>query len=433
MKLKDKLPLIVGKIYINSMSRVEALIHGASINPLSPRLWADPYYYHSKMRETSPIHYSIALKAYWVTQFDLVQEMLKDKRFGADVRKYPEKALRISKSMNESQLESFNNPSMLDLDPPDHSRLRRLVSQGFMSKFIQALEPSIRRTVRDCLNKNGNASRFDLVQTLAAPLPAIVIAEMLGLPESDYDRFQIWSQQLVGGTGTNDTDKIENSINASQALRDYFRNVIKVKRQNMDDGMISRLILAEEAGDKLTEVELYNTCLLLLVAGHETTTRLISNGVFLLLESPNQLEQLRQDPALIPQAIEEMLRFEPPVQATRRFATEDIEFHGTTFKKGQQIFLSIAGSNRDPGANENPDTFDINREKAKQISFGYGIHLCIGAALARLETQVALEELLDRYPDMRLLDDKPAWGNNPFFRGLDHLNIQISGPAEEVL
>ncbi|MFT7245551.1 MAG: pimeloyl-[acyl-carrier protein] synthase [Candidatus Azotimanducaceae bacterium] len=429
MKLKDKLPLIVGKIYINSMSRVESLIHGTSINILSPKLWADPYHFHSKMRESSPIHYSIALKAYWVTQFDLVQEILKDKRFGADVRKYPERADPISKRMNKNQLESFNNPSMLDLDPPDHSRLRRLVSQGFMSKFIQALEPNIRRIVRDCLDKTGNASHFDLVQSLAAPLPAVVIAEMLGLPESDHGRFQIWSEQLVGGTGTNDTDKIEDSQRASQALRDYFRDVIKIKRQNMDDGMISRLIRAEEEGDKLSETELYNTCLLLLVAGHETTTRLISNGVFLLLESPQQLAQLRADPTLIPQAIEEMLRYEPPVQATRRFATEDIEFHGTTFKKGQLIFLSIAGSNRDPRANKDPDTFDINREKSTQISFGYGIHLCIGAALARLETQVALEELLDRYPDIQLLDDAPAWGSNPFFRGLDHLNIQISRPT----
>ena len=429
MKFKDKLPLIVGKIYINSMSRIESLIHGTAINPLSPRLWADPYYYHSKMRETSPIHYSIALKAYWVTQFDLVQEILKDKRFGADVRKYPERADRVSKSMDKERLEAFNNPSMLDLDPPDHSRLRRLVSQGFMSKFIQALEPNIRRIVRDCLDKAGNASSFDLVRTLAAPLPAIVIAEMLGLPESDYDRFQIWSEDLVGGTGTNDTDKIEDSMQASKALRDYFRDVIKIKRQNMDDGMISRLIRAEEAGDKLSEIELYNTCLLLLVAGHETTTRLISNGVFLLLKSPQQLAQLRKNPALMPQAIDEMLRFEPPVQATRRFATEDMDFHGTSFKKGQLIFLSIAGSNRDPDANENPDTFDINRDKPKQISFGYGIHLCIGAALARLETQVALEELLDRHPQMQLLDDAPAWGNNPFFRGLDHLNIQTSHPA----
>lgn len=426
MKLKDKLPLIVGKMYINSMSRVESLIHGTSINILSPKVWADPYHFHSKMRESSPIHYSIALKAYWVTQFDLVQEILKDKRFGADVRKYPERADPISKRMNENQLESFNNPSMLDLDPPDHSRLRRLVSQGFMSKFIQALEPNIRRIVRDCLDKTGNASHFDLVQSLAAPLPAVVIAEMLGLPESDHGRFQTWSEQLVGGTGTNDTDKIEDSQRASQALRDYFRDVIKIKRQNMDDGMISRLIRAEEEGDKLSEIELYNTCLLLLVAGHETTTRLISNGVFLLLESPQQLAQLRADPTLIPQAIEEMLRYEPPVQATRRFATEDIEFHGTTFKKGQLIFLSIAGSNRDPRANKDPDTFDINREKSTQISFGYGIHLCIGAALARLETQVALEELLDRYPDMQLLDKAPAWGSNPFFRGLDHLNIQTS-------
>jgi pimeloyl-[acyl-carrier protein] synthase len=185
------------------------------------------------------------------------------------------------------------------------------------------------------------------------------------------------------------------------------------------------MIDAEENGDCLTEIELYNTCLLLLVAGHETTTRLISSGLFLLLRSPDQLTLLRNDPSLIANAIEEMLRFEPPVQATRRFALEDIDFHGTQIKKGQLVFLSIAGSNRDPAANDDPDTFDIMRTAPKQISFGYGIHLCIGASLARLEATIAFEEILKRYDHMQLLDDHPTWGENAFFRGLETLNVSV--------
>lgn len=430
MKLRERIGLTLGKAYINSMSRVEELVHGAAINPLSPKLWANPYHYHSKMRDTSPIHFSKALQAYWVTQFDLVQEILKDKRFGADVRRYPKRVARITKGMDERRLNSFNNPSMLDLDPPDHSRLRRLVSQGFMHKFIQSLEPNIQKIVDECLAKHGNAKSFDLVSALAAPLPAIVIAEMLGLPDTDHEKFQEWSEALVNGTSTNDHDKIEASMRASQALIDYFKQMIKHKRDELDEGMISRLILAEEEGDKLTETELYNTCLLLLVAGHETTTRLIGNGTYLLLKSPEQLELLRKDRSLLPQAIEEMLRYEPPVQATRRFVTEDLHFHGTDFKKGDLIFVSIAASNRDPLANTDPDRFDISRDNPRQISFGYGIHLCIGASLARMEAKVAFEMLLDRFSDIELVDQEPAWGTNAFFRGLDHLNIGVVRAGE---
>lgn len=426
MKLREKLTLTLGKAYINSMSLLEQSFHGAAINPLSKKLWADPYRYHSRMREVSPIHFSRALQAYWVTEFDYVQEILKDKRFGADVRQYPERVARITKNMDERRRTSFNNPSMLDLDPPDHSRLRRLVSQGFMSKFIQSLEPNIQQIAMRCLANVGNTDEFDLVETLAAPLPAIVIAEMLGLPESDHGRFQAWSEDLINGTSTNDHDKIEASLKAGQALREYFKEIIQLKKGNLDDGMISRLILAEEEGDKLSEMELYNTCLLLLVAGHETTTRLIGNGMYLLLKHPEQLKALRSDRSLLPQAIEEMLRFEPPVQATRRFATEDIHFHGTEFKKGQLIFVSIAGSNRDPKVNLNPDEFNIHREAPRQISFGYGIHLCIGAALARLETRVTFETLLDQFESIELRDQKPAWGDNAFFRGLDHLNLKVT-------
>ena len=430
MKLREKVSLALGKAYIHSASVMETLVHGATINPLSSKLWADPYHYHSKMREKRPIHYSSALQSYWVTEFDLVQEILKDKRFGADVRRYPKRVERITKNMDERQLNSFNNPSMLDLDPPDHSRLRRLVSQGFMHKFIQSLEPNIQKIVDDCFAKQGNSNSFDLVEALAAPLPAIVIAEMLGLPDSDHDKFQAWSEDLVNGTGTNDHAKIEASMRASEALISYFKEMIKHKRDQLDEGMISRLILAEEEGDKLSEIELYNTCLLLLVAGHETTTRLIGNGVYLLLKSPDQLQLLRDDPSLIPQAIEEMLRFEPPVQATRRFVTEDLHFHGTDFKQGDLIFVSIAGSNRDPKANDNPDVFDVTRASPKQISFGYGIHLCIGASLARMETKIALESLFNKFEQIELLDDQPAWGTNPFFRGLDHLNIGVTRTGE---
>lgn len=422
MRLRQKIQLKIGQATVAGLSLVERALHGVSLNIFDPALTEDPYPFYNRLRDKAPIHYSIALRSWWVTGFDVVQEVLRDKRFGSDVRKFPERVKKILPSLDADQRETFENPSMLSLDPPDHSRIRRLVSQGFMHKFIQSLEPRIRLIVDDCLRRADNDTTFDIVDTLAKPLPAIVIAEMMGLPESDHARFQAWSEDLIEGTGTNEPAKVEKGSAAGKALIDYFRQIIKARRGNPGDDLIGQLIRAEEAGDTLTERELYNTCLLLLVAGHETTTRLISNGAYLLLKH-GMWKTLREEPARIPVAIEEMLRFEPPVQATQRFVLEDLDFHGKQMKRGDVVFVSIAGANRDLNANDNAEVFDIHREKVSQVSFGYGIHLCIGASLARLEAKVAFEKLLAEFPDMRLVDEKPRWGTNPFFRGQETLLV----------
>ena len=310
-----------------------------------------------------------------------------------------------------------------NLDPPDHSRIRRLVSKGFIHKFIQSLEPKIQSIVNDCLKSIDNGPSFDIVETLAKPLPAIVIAEMLGLPEGDHAQFQSWSEDLIAASAGGDVAAAERARLASRKLINYFRGIINERRGDPGNDLIGQLILAEEAGDKLTEMEVYNTCFLLLIAGHETTTRLISNGVYLLLKNPGLWQNLREDPSRIANAIEEILRFEPPVQATSRFATEDMEFHGARLKRGDLLFVSIAGGNRDPDSNINPDEFNIDREKVSQVSFGYGIHLCIGASLARMEARLAIESLLQKFPDLSLVDQEPRWGDNPFFRGHECLNV----------
>ena len=425
MQISEKLKLRLASIYTYTLSAYEQVRYGVSLNPLSPKVGRNPYPYHDALREKRPIHFSPAMNAYWVSRFDWVQEILRDKRFGADVRKYPARLKGLTQHMDEERLENFHNPSMLDLDPPDHTRIRRLASQGFINRFIQSLEPRIRDIVDECLKPTANQSVIEFVEVLAKPLPAVVIAEMMGLPKTDHDQFQRWSEDLIGGTGTNNSDQLENSQRASNALRAYFKEIIAAKRDSKDEDLITLLLGAEEHGSTLTEIELYNTCLLLLVAGHETTTRLIGNGLYLLLKSPDQLAALRADPSRVSNAVEEMLRYEPPVQATRRFVTEDMDFHGTQFKRGQMVFVSIAGSNRDASANDNPGVFDITRDSVKQISFGYGIHLCLGIALARLEAKVVFEEILTRYPTLSLEDEAPAWGSNPFFRGLDYLNVRV--------
>lgn len=430
MKLRQKVELSIGKAWIHSSALLEQIVHGVSIDMLSSELVQNPYPKLNALREKRPIHYAIGPKIHWVTPFNIVQEVLRDKRFGADVRKYEARVKNIEKRMSEQDLEVFNNPSMLDLDPPDHSRIRRLAQRGFLHNFIQSLEPKIREIVRNCFAQTANMEHWDVIEALAKPLPATVIAEMMGLPEKDHAQFQTWGEDLINSTGTNDSDKIIKGQQSSRALRKYFRDIIRERRGTEGADLIHQLIEAEEAGDKLTEIELYNTCLLLLVAGHETTTRLIGNGLYLLLTHPKQLAWLRENPDGIPNAIEEMLRFEPAVQATRRFVTEDLEFHGTQFKRGDLLFLSIAAANRDPEANDHPETFDIRRKNIKQVSFGYGIHLCIGASLARLETRVVFEELLQAFPEMSLVDKKATWGGNFIFRGHDRLPISVSSRAE---
>jgi hypothetical protein len=428
MKITQKARIRFNQILFGALSFVEKRIHGVALNIFSTEFYQDPYFHFSTLRDKAPLHYSLAFRGWWVTSFDLVQEVLRDARFGSDVRKFEKRVKRIRKQLDEERRESFENPSMLNLDPPDHSRIRRLVSRGFVHNFIASLEPRIRHIVDECLNRVHNDETFDLIDVLAKPLPAIVIAEMMGLPESDHAQFQAWSEDLIAGSGSNDIETLERSQRSSRALIDYFKTIIDQRRDDPGEDLIGQLIRAEEQGDKLNAQELYNTCLLLLVAGHETTTRLIGNGLYLLLKSPKQFEQLKQSPELIPNAVEEMLRFEPPVQLTQRFALEDMEFHGKQLKSGDIVFVGIAGGNRDPKANDHPDEFDINREKVNQVSFGYGIHLCIGASLARLEAKVAFTSLLKRFPEMRLADDKAPWGQNPFFRGFDHLTIAINQP-----
>jgi len=430
MRLRQKIEFKVRQVLANGLSLVERGLHGVSLNLLDPALARDPYPLYNRMREKAPVHYSLAMRVWWVTRFDYVQEILRDKRFGSDIRKFPDQVKKIVADLDDEQRERFENPSMLSSDPPDHTRLRKLVSQGFVHKFIQSLEPRIHAIVESCLRRIDNDPTFDVVDVLAKPLPAVVIAEMMGLPESDHAQFQAWSEDLIEATSTNDIETVEKGQAAESALIAYFRDVVERKRGAPGDDLIGMLIRAEEEGDKLSERELYNTCLLLLVAGHETTTRLIGNGVFLLLQH-GRWNELRAHPERIPTAVEEMLRFEPPVQATQRFVLEDLDFHGKPMKRGDSILVSIAGGNRDPNANADPDRFDIGREKVNQVSFGYGIHLCIGASLARLEAKVAFEKLLERFPNLTLCKTEPQWGVNPIFRGHRELHVGKSSMVED--
>ena len=404
---------------------------GFALDIFSSSFQNNPYKTYSRMRSINPIYHSKPTFLRWVTKMDLVQEMIRDERFSVDDRKFPLAKLRrneLRRDGRDIMLDQFENPSILKLDPPDHSRIRKLVSYGFTNRYIKSLETEINDTINQCLDKTHNLESFDLMNVLAKPLPAIVIAKMMGLPDSDLNQFQTWSENLlkeVGGIGSS-VKKRKLARDAYEDLIRYFEKIIIERKDNPGDDFIGKLILAEEEGDKLNVKEMYGTCLLLLIAGHETTTRLVGNGLFALLNHPDQFECLKDDHSKIPNAIEEMLRYEPPVHATVRFAHDDMIYADKKFKRGTAFAISIAGANRDPLANKNPNEFDITRDNIKHVSFGYGPHMCIGAHLARIETKLAFEALFDRFPDMKLIDENPNWGKNFIFRGFDHLEIKAN-------
>ena len=401
---------------------------GIALDFISKDYIDNPYKTYNFMRSHKPILFSQTTRLHWVTKMEFAQEMLRDKRFSVDDRKYPiaeKRRKEFKKAGREIMLEQFENPSMLKLDPPDHSRIRKLVQYGFTNRYISSLEPEIKSVVDGCLDKIHNQDSFDLIEDLAKPLPAIVIAKMMGLPDKDLDQFQSWSEDLlvgVGGIGTSKED-IKKSGDAYESLINYFEEIILERKNSPGEDFIGKLIKAEEEGDKLNIKEMYGTCLLLLIAGHETTTRLIGNGMFTLFKHQEQLNHLKNNYNLIPNAIEEMLRYEPPVHATVRFAENDMTYDEKSYKRGTAFAVSIAGANRDPEANDNPNEFNILRKEIKHISFGYGPHMCIGASLARIESRIAFEALFDRYPKMTLLEKNPIWGKNLIFRGFDHLKI----------
>ncbi len=383
----------------------------------------NPYITYERLRSRGNVIRSYANQGWLVNGFEEVQQLLRDPRFSNDVRrnKFFHRLLKVAS--NGLDIPLVDKPAMLNRDPPDHTRLRKLVATGFVNYYIQSLAPMIESLVDEMLEAVAGEDEIDIIACLAQPLPAIVIAEMMGVPEQERSLFQKWSEALLGATMIDQPGLIEKAALADKEMRQYLNQLIEGKVKLPDQGFISMLLDAEQGSDRLNREELVSNCILLLTAGHETTTRLIGNGLFTLLRHPDQLRQLRDDPSLMENAIEEMLRYESPIQITIRFVAEDLWFCGHRFKKNQLIMAGIGAANRDPVANQSPEKFDINRKSVKHVAFGYGIHLCLGMALARLEGKIVFRKLLQRYPDIQYAQDTPNWGSNPFFRGLSSLRV----------
>lgn len=398
----------------------------------SPEFKADPYPFFARLREKAPVCRVIlpGKQAAWlVTRYDDVAAALKDGRFAKDRNN----ALTTDQAAREPWIPKMFRPltrNMLDLDPPDHSRLRALVHKAFTPRLVERMRARVALLADELLDAALRRRRVDLIREYALPIPTTIIAEMLGVPARDRHRFHRWSRVIVA-TSPSGLAMWKAAPSVVFFLR-YIRKLVRARRARPRDDLVSALAQAEEAGDQLSEDELLAMIFLLLVAGHETTVNLIGNGVLALLRSPAQWERLRGDPSLGKTAVEELLRYESPLMtATERFAREDIAIGGAVIPRGEVVFVVLASANRDPRQFPEADTLDVAREPNRHLAFGLGIHYCLGAPLARLEGEIAIGALLRRTPRLRLAvpAERLRWRRGPVVRGLESLPVDTGERA----
>jgi cytochrome P450 len=401
------------------------------LNPFEPGFFDDPYAQYRAVREQDPVHLS-PMGAYALFRYDDALRVLRDPHLSveddnlAEPRRYENPELQ---AMAEAR--PRGNRAMLNLDPPDHHRLRRLVSKVFTPRMIEALRPRIEQLVDEHFDTAvaRGSGEIDLIADVAFPLPFVVISELLGVPDG-ADRLQLreWSGAVVKTFDPILTDdEIRTAFDASDNLVELINSYIAWKRANPGDDLLTAMIAAEDEGDRLDEDELVAQALLLYIAGHETTVNLIGNGALALLRNRDQFELLGAQPDVAPNAVDELLRYDSPVQVSRRITLQDFEIGGHTIAPGLLIFTMLGSANRDPekfGANA--DRLDLRRENAREhLSFGGGFHSCLGAHLARVEGQVALSTLAARFPNAELATDRPEWNGRIVLRGLARLPLAL--------
>jgi len=382
----------------------------------------NPYPILAQMREKSPLIWSPAGNQWLVTRYDEANTMLRDNRFGKRLDRWKHPNFFLRGAFKYLRRGASN---MLLSDPPDHTRIRSLVNMAFTPKVIHQLEEHITAIADDLIAKMLKEKSSDLISEFAFLIPVTVIAELLGVPTSDREQFKNWSQKItMGMDGGGCPMRIFDSVVAMEGLRRYLSAAIDRKRKNPTNDIISTLVEAQsEDNDKLSKEELLANTILILIAGHETTVNLIGNGTLNLLTHPVQKDLLIDNPDLMKGAIEEILRFDSPVQIVRRLATEPMQIGDTTVKTNDAFTILIGACNRDPRVNPDPDKFDIRREHPKHISFGAGIHYCLGSELARTEARIAFRQLFKAAPELRLLDS-PLRYKGPFaLRGLQELMV----------
>jgi len=386
---------------------------------------ADPYPAYAELREREPVRYDEATDHWLISRYEDVNALLRDRRFGRTYRHLASHAEMGHTDPPEWHAPFWDliNAGILDMEPPNHTRVRRLVAKAFTPRFVEGLRPRVRSIMDGLVDELDGAGEFDLLR-VAEPLPVTVIAEMLGVPEADRHHLRPWSADICKMYELNpSTEMQQDAVRASNEFSEYLRELARERKREPGEDLISQLALVVDEGEQLTEDELVGTCVLLLNAGHEATVNSTLLGWWSLFRNPNRLRELRADRSLLPNAIEELLRFDTPLQMFERWVLEPFEIHGVEIPRGAELGLLFGSANRDPSVFERPDELDLTREPNPHLSFGAGIHFCLGAPLGRQELQVSFTTLMDRFPNLELVEE-PSWKPNYVIRGLEGLLVR---------
>jgi cytochrome P450 len=392
---------------------------------LEPEVLANPYPLYHKLRSEDPVHWDRFLHTWVVTRYPDVLNVLHS--FSADRTPTPEQLTAMGLS-GLNAIAKVMVKQMLFMDAPAHTRLRGLASVAFTPQKVRVLKGHIQEITDNLLDRVQARGEMDLIQDFAAPMPAIVTAEMLGVPTEDHSDLKKWSADFAEMLGNfqHNPDRIPRVLESTNNLTNYFRDAIAKMREHPREGLIHSFMTAEMDGDRLSEEEIIANCVVTMVGGQETTTNLIGNGLLTLMRNPAQLARLRDDPNLISSGVEELLRYESPSQHTGRIAREDVEIGGKQIRKGQAVMAIMAAANRDPERFPQPDELILDRADNKHLAFGWSSHFCFGAPLARMEGQIAFETILRRLPNLEVVPGPLTWRTNSGLRGLTALPVRFT-------
>jgi len=404
---------------------VEQPSGGPDLDLKSWRNVQDPFPLYAWLRDHEPVYWSESLNAWVVTRYEDVLDVFnRPETFSSDrFRKIDERY--ASRRPAVRAVAEVLGHWLVFRDPPDHDRLRELLQSSFTPKQLASSRDRIQSTVDALLDRVVARGAMDFIRELAFPLPAMVIAGLMGAPEEDLEPIKTWSDRLAAylGGAVDERDNFAEARAGVAALADYFQALLAERERHSRDDLMTLLLRAEHDGDRLTRDEVVANCILLLFAGHETTTNLLGNGLFHLLRNPAQAALLRADPSLLHGAVEELLRYDGPVPATVKIATEDVSRRGRTIRRGDMVVPSMASANRDPRQFPDPDTLDVRRQPERHVAFAAGIHYCLGAWLARLEARVVIDTVFRRLPHLSLAPGEPRWKPMIFLRGLESLPL----------
>ncbi|HET7198111.1 MAG TPA: cytochrome P450 [Burkholderiales bacterium] len=396
-------------------------------NPADPAFRSDPFPAYRQLRDDDPAHWNPHLKGWVLTRYDDVKRVCLDERMSSDRLRPFFASLPSGEAARMAELIRVLTLWMVFRDPPEHTRLRRLASRVFHVRSIQALRPNIEALTSWLLERIGERERFDFIAEFAGPLPALVIIDMLGAPRGELERLKRLSDEmaLFIGSARASEAKYQRAEAATREMAALFRELIAARRAEPREDLLSQLVHLDEGGERLSDDELVATCVLLLFAGHETTTHHLANGLLALTRFPAAMEQLRRAPSLAPAAVEELLRYDGPIGAQVRIVREAQVLHGRKLAPGERVFLMMNAANRDPRAYADPDRVDLGRDGVAHLTFGFGAHICLGFPLARLEGQIALPAVLARWREIEADDAPREWLDSLVLRGMKALPLRV--------